>query len=483
MLINLISNAVKFTNAGEISLRVTPADAGKSGVEIQVRDTGIGISPEIQSRLFQPFMQADTSISRRFGGTGLGLSISKHIVTMMGGTLALESVPGVGTTIKLWLPLAVRFAQRPAPDAKGRLAAGCRVLVVDDRETNRDIVSAYLASFGVQTGQAANAGDALARLEEASARGTPYSLAIVDLLMPGTDGLELCRQIKSAPRSQATRLVLLSSLTWSEHYGNPADAGVERLLHKPIRRSELERTIRELAASEPAKTEQAAGPQDVGTERRPLSLNVLVAEDNPVNQLVISEYLTSLGCTATCVDNGLHAVRAFERETFDVILMDCQMPEMDGISATRHIREREQGVASRRTPILAVSAHAFEEDRRRCANAGMDGYITKPFSEEQLYTELVRWKAAKAELCAASQAPITDLGDEAAAGRIVRSARPELHTKLVRIYLDYAPTLISTLGHAQRGADLPGLKLAAHSLKFEQRQCRRRSAVGAVPDA
>ena len=469
VLLNLIGNAIKFTSSGEVSVRVVPTrDAqGNQLVNFEVRDAGVGIDEETQSRLFQPFMQADSSISRRFGGTGLGLSISRHLVGLMGGILAMTSAPGKGTRITFSLPMQLRTSATGTVRTSHTALAGQRILVVDDRESNREIVCSYLAACGAQPEQADGAGQSLSLLKQAANSGRPFVLAVVDLIMPGTDGLALSRLIKSDSTLRSMRLILLSSLSWTDEIGAVRDAGIDRLLHKPVRRTELVNTVAGLlegrVLSENTKTNGAgiARPETL------LALKVLLAEDNPVNQVVATEYLANLGCFVTVVENGLQAVAACEREHFDVVLMDHQMPEMDGITAARIIREREIENKSALTPIIAVTANAFAEDREKGANVGMVGYLSKPFSEDQLCEALQTWaqRASKATPVAAAPAQIPSPKTTPPHDSAFKHARPGLHERLVRVYLDHAPITVANLPRALRLNDALELKMAAHSLK------------------
>jgi signal transduction histidine kinase/CheY-like chemotaxis protein/NO-binding membrane sensor protein with MHYT domain len=428
VMINLIGNAIKFTQSGEVSIRLMPAsdDGSVAGIRFEVRDTGIGIEPEILNKLFQPFTQADSSISRRFGGTGLGLAISRHIVELMGGKMQIESRPGQGTGITFALPLEPYCALNDDRSGTDLKLNGRRILVVDDRETNREIIATYLESAGAKVATSANGQGALDSLRSNSSRGKPFDLVIVDLIMPGIDGLEVGRRIKAASEIAKTRIILLSSMSWTGDVPSVREAGIDRLLHKPIRREELISTAQDLLKDLPVRMggtyseprdavhgliEHAAGSavSDAATmlhhhngkpggparptsdDNQGLGLRVLLAEDNPVNQIVASEYLESLGCFVTSVENGREALEALEKDYFDVVLMDCQMPEMDGLSATRAIRERERSRGGRVMPIIAVTANAYEEDRQKSKEAGMDGYLAKPISQADLARALRQW--------------------------------------------------------------------------------------------
>ena len=483
VLINLIGNAVKFTPKGEVSVRITPVDSEHptSRLKFEVRDTGIGIDAKSLSMLFMPFTQADSSITRKFGGTGLGLSISRHLVGLMGGEMTMTSEPGKGTCISFELPMQVTQPLTSRNSEEDAQLAGKRILVVDDRAANREIVCSYLAACGVQAEPAESGADALNMLEAAAKSGQPFVQAIVDQVMPGMDGLQLCSKIKANPELKATQLILLSSLSWSQDLSVAREAGVERLLHKPIRRNELVSIVTELLSRRQNPSAQlSATSQHVQRNVVVLNLKVLVAEDNPVNQVIATEYLANLGCVAVVAEDGLQAVAAHGREAFDCILMDCQMPEMDGLQATRMIRERENETKAAAIPIIAVTANAYEQDRQRCLEAGMTGYVCKPYSEDSLSAALIEWCPAARQAAAGNVTVLPPArrpdpaagaaGSDLAANCTIiesplRAARPALYAKLIAAFLDHAPQLKTVIANSRRAADLTGLALAAHSLK------------------
>ena len=386
VLVNLIANAVKFTASGEISVRVTPAVSGQivTHVRFEVRDTGIGIDPAVQAKLFQPFMQADTSISRRFGGTGLGLAISRSLVAMMGGTLQLDSTPGKGTLVSFTLPLEVhRAAAAEAHDPDVQLA-GQRVLIVGSRQARIEVLGEYLAGRRAESSHAGTIEEGIARLAASSGAGGAFTAIIVDRSALGTGDGDIIRRLKASSHLSLPPVVLLAAGAGDEDLRAVRRVGFSGVLHAPVRRNELYKMLSALQRCEVALPVCApANAVDVAW-RQQLNLKVLVAEDNPVNQLVAEEYLVNLGCSATLVENGAQALAAIERETFDVVLMDCQMPEMDGLTATRQIRSLERIGKLPAVPIIAVTAHAYEEDRNDCIEAGMNGFVSKPYSEDDL---------------------------------------------------------------------------------------------------
>ncbi len=395
VLLNLLGNAIKFTPVGKVTVRVEAMPkAGNRAIRLEVRDTGVGISPEILAKLCQPFVQGDASISRRYGGSGLGLSISRHLVDKMGGNLQIESTLGAGTTVHFVLTLpeqAGLMAELSLPRLERR-----RMLVVDDCRIDREIVGAYLAATGAWVDQAEGGAQALERLRAAAAGGKPYELVLADAAMPGMDGLELAKRVRSSAPLAGTPFILLSSLSWVGEEPRLRKARLDAHLHKPLRRVELITTVADILCNTAAETAQdadatAALPAAPLQAGNPTEFNVLVAEDNPVNQVVVEEYLTRFGCRCRVVENGKEALAALENNRFDMVFMDCQMPEMDGIAATRAIRQREQQSGGRQTPIVALTANAYDEDRRICFDAGMTGFVAKPFTEQELLDEVKRW--------------------------------------------------------------------------------------------
>jgi len=398
VLLNLVGNAIKFTEIGEVSINVAAVTCEDNAVTLrfEVKDTGIGLAPEARSRLFAPFAQADESTTRRFGGTGLGLVISKQIVEMMGGEIGVESEPGKGSTF--WF--TVRFERQPRggtamPHETYNQMRGKRALIIDDNATNRRIVRHYLEPFGMISEEAENGPQGLAALREAKANQRPFDLVLCDYQMPEMDGMMVCRSIHADPSFDQLPLLILTSLDRRISGTELGACGVAELLSKPIRRQELVasvgravlRTGKDLVSTaDPAKTiTPITLPAEAGISTRPL--RVLVAEDNVVNQRVTLFQLRKIGHKPEIAGDGLEVLEALERSQFDAILMDCQMPEMDGYEATRRIRANPRHAKIR---IIAMTANAMKGDREACIDAGMDDYISKPTAPADLIAALHR---------------------------------------------------------------------------------------------
>lgn len=383
VLLNLVGNAVKFTATGEVSLHVhaRQESADRFELEFVVRDTGAGIAPADQARLFQPFSQVDASTTRLHGGSGLGLSICRGLIALMQGTISLESAVGAGCTFRVAIPFlrAETLPRTPALDAS--LLAGKRTLVVDDNATNRKFLANLLTGWNAPHHLAVDAADCLAQMQAAASEGKPFQLVLLDYQMPRVDGIELARRITATPSFGSPVMMLLTSVCVSPTDAERRAAGIVACLNKPLRKAYLlQRILESLAPVAPAV---AASPAPLAPARM-ANVRVLVAEDNAVNQKVIAQHLKRLGIPHVIAGNGREAVALIERETFDLVLMDCQMPEMDGLAATRHIRARESATGARRLPIIALTAGVAEMNQESCIAAGMDDYMSKPVRWELL---------------------------------------------------------------------------------------------------
>ncbi|WP_374681775.1 response regulator [Accumulibacter sp.] len=488
VLTNLLNNAVKFTRHGEIVIRVSLLDENplQALFRFEVRDSGIGISEEAQARLFNAFVQADSSTTRRYGGSGLGLAIAKRLVEIMHGQIGLHSEAGRGTLFWFEIPL-----RKQDPDARlmvnmVRRLNGLRVLVVDDNATNREILAHQLAGWSMHYTGAAGGQQALQELEQTAER--PFDLAILDLHMPGMDGFELARAIRGELRWAKMPLVMLSSVSVGADHPDRRNAPIDYYLTKPVRQSDLydaTATALSHATSTPAGTPPSPVLMPV-VELVPGKLGgrVLVAEDNAVNQAVAGAMLESLGVAYCLADNGQIALDRLAHESFDLVLMDCQMPEMDGFESTAQIRARQRdGVLCSRLPIVALTANAVEGDRERCLAAGMDDYLSKPFTRERLAATLQRWLPASAPVDASStacspNAPGSVRAQQAAAGeepinphaldtlRLLPGPNGVLLVqKVIGAYLADTPPRFAQLQAAVDAGDAEALRQIAHSLK------------------
>lgn len=403
VLLNLLGNAIKFTERGEVLVTVRreqeelASDGSKVVVRFEVTDTGIGLTPQQQKKLFQPFTQADGSTTRQYGGTGLGLAICKKLAELMGGQIGVISTVGVGSTFWFTARLGV-----PADDGRQTtvapvpFAGNRRILIVDDHAVNRKILEEQLKAHGYSCESMENPCKAIDRLRQAAERGEPFDLAILDMQMPAMDGMQLARCIKAEERINTTRLVLLTSLGRRGDAKLAQEAGFAAYLTKPIRQSQLLDCLNLVLASDGSGKARLEGEPAglitthvISEVRAAMRGHILLVEDNPVNQKVAVKMLEKLGCRVDVAGNGKEAVEAMERIRYALVFMDCQMPEMDGYEATRVIRERE-GVA-RHTPIIAMTANVMAEDREQCLQAGMDDFVSKPVTAPMLATVLNRW--------------------------------------------------------------------------------------------
>jgi two-component system, sensor histidine kinase and response regulator len=392
VLMNLVGNAVKFTERGDVyvhaSVQRDLPDAAI--VRFEVNDTGIGIDAAAQMHLFEPFMQADGSTTRKYGGTGLGLAISKRLVALMGGEIGVRSTPGRGSTF--WFTARFekhRAGAQPAPWLVPPALQGRRVLVVDDSETLRRVLRYELSRCGVDCHIASSGPEALKTLRDAMLRRAPFELVILDREMPVMDGVDLARTIAGDEAVVRPKLVMMTSLGSTGDNDDLLRIGVAECLIKPIKQGTLRDCVaRVLSAADVDPTVQVSRPRPSSTDAPRLGIRVLVAEDNAVNRKLALAQLRQLGYTADTVANGAEAIDALRRLPYDIVLMDCQMPEMDGYEATRRIRS---GGQSARIPIIAMTANAMPEDRDRCLAAGMDDYIRKPVDKRELAAVLAAW--------------------------------------------------------------------------------------------
>lgn len=400
VLLNLGGNAIKFTHQGGITLHAVldAEDAGRATVRFTVTDTGIGIPLAKQQGLFSPFTQLDGSTTRKYGGTGLGLAISRQLAELMGGTIGLIGEEGKGSTF--WFTAVFETQPLELMDEPPPLAdlAGVRVLVVDDHSTNRLLVTALLKGWGCRYGEAADGESALAQLLEAAHGGEPYGVALLDMQMPGMDGAELGQRIKERPEIRDIPLIMLTSLSERGDAARLARLGFAGYLTKPLRQSQLRECLSIVLGREekpPASVASGLVTRHTVSETKKRQAQILLVEDNVTNQLVASKILQKLGYRADIAANGREALAALHGTPYDLVLMDCQMPEMDGFEATRRIRE--SSTLNTKVPVIAMTAFAMKGDRERCLDAGMDDYLSKPVQVSELAAVLERWLFRKAD--------------------------------------------------------------------------------------
>ena len=470
ILLNLVGNAVKFTDTGEVGVEVTVAERSDDDVLLRctVRDTGIGVPEDKRWEIFGAFVQADASTTRRYGGTGLGLTISSQLVEMMGGRLWLESQPGPGSQFHFVVRLAVpEHADAPPPPPLDFRTI--RALVVDDHATNRRILAEILESWQMTAVGVATAGEALDALRAAVAAGQPFHLVLTDALMPDVDGFALAGEIAADERVNAVKIVLLTSAGSPALRGRRAAIFVATLI-KPVKQSELLDAIVTAFAAPDAAARRPRGKPARPSRRHARALRILVAEDNPTNQKLVSALLEQQGHHVSIVGNGRLAVERAAQEPFDLIVMDVQMPEMSGLEATAAIRQAERH-AGRHIPIVALTARAMADDREQCLAAGMDAYVSKPVRAEELFSAIDAIAGVPAAAAPSAPAPPSSPAQKTL-GSVDRSAllagfggRGDLARSVIDVFLTDAPAMLTRLNQAARASNAADLAAAAHAIK------------------
>ena len=397
ILANLINNSLKFTQEGEVFIKVTLVEERNSGVELlfEVKDTGIGIPKDRMDRLFKSFSQIDASTTRKYGGTGLGLAISKGLAETMDGRIGVKSEEGKGSTF--WFT-AVFKCQQTSDDPHARLPAdieGRRILVVDDNRTNREVLGTYLRNWGCRHSLAASGPEAIQMMQQAQAENDPYELAFIDQMMPDMDGTVLGRSIKSDPSLSATLLVLLTSCGVHADASSIEQIGFKAYLRKPVKQSMIFDCLATVFGVVPEKNNCAVleGMVTGQTYEKHLrkDVRVLLAEDNSINRKVALKMLDNFGYSSEAVINGVEVLEKLNSESFHIVLMDIQMPEMDGLEATSMIRQGHANAQVTDIPIIAMTANAMKGDREKCIEAGMNDYIAKPVDSQELFDKLEKW--------------------------------------------------------------------------------------------
>jgi two-component system sensor histidine kinase/response regulator len=470
ILTNLLSNAIKFTQRGEVavSVRALSTPPATMRVRFEVRDTGVGMAADSLERIFDAFSQADGTTTRRFGGTGLGLSIVRQLVHMLGGEIGVHSTPGAGSTFWFELPLEVDPESSAQPPPAPVLLQGLRALAVDDNEASLDALTSQLSALGLQVDTASDPAVALARTAATSA----CDLILIDLHMPGMDGLALARAVRARhPHAARPRLFLLTDVGSTPDADRLRSAGIDGWLQKPVRLLDLR--CRLMEAIQPGSCAAGAAPARPAVSRHTHRARVLLVEDNEVNQAVAQRMLEALGCRVQLAGNGREAVEACTRARFDLVLMDCQMPEMDGYSAAADLRSREAGTG-RRVPIVALTANALAGDRERCLAAGMDDFLTKPFQRERLAATLSRWLpllhepsygGPMPEPGSSAQRTLLDRSALEAIRALQSEAAPDLLAQVVHLYFESAADMLARLRAGLAAGDHEAVRIAAHTLK------------------
>jgi signal transduction histidine kinase/DNA-binding response OmpR family regulator len=459
--VNLIGNAVKFSNEGGISLNVT-AEANdhddRTMIEISVSDTGIGIGSDVLSRMQDPFAQEDASISRRFGGTGLGLSITRHLVELMGGTLDITSEKGAGTHVTVAIPFVVGDANQDCDRATDSELDGVRLLVAGIQDIHQEIVRSYLSESGAIVTCVASPPEALTLLRDPGRDDTPFAAVIIDQALPNNGGSELCRIIETDEDISCAGALMLTSLGWKEEAGRDGKIEFAEMLTKPVRRRELNQSIMRVLHRSRSSSHRSDELIERPDSQR-YSGRVLIVEDNPVNEEVARAHIESFGCATHSVCNGREAIATFENQSFDLIFMDLQMPELDGLAATQKIREIEQSRGAGATPIVALTATAFRHERQACLDVGMNGYISKPFAEHELESMLRKF------LQSAHHTADELVAEDLTGLPSIDRSKPEFAVRLIDTYLQHSLTMLCQLkvGLEEKNAD--DLRRTAHSLK------------------
>ena len=484
ILTNLAGNAVKFTQAGEVAIRVSLIDETRDGVRLRfsVSDTGIGVPIESQRNLFQPFTQVDASTTRKFGGTGLGLAISRQLVELMGGEIGVASEERQGAEFWFTVHLEKQRGEMRAEPPPAPVAAGTRALIVDDNATSRTHLGKHLAAWGMRTGEVADGPDALDALTRAVDRQDPFQLALIDLQMPGMDGDALLRTIRADHRLNALKTVVLIPLGIPVGDNRQEGAGFDAWLNKPVGNPALSAVLATLLGNpeSAARVMPHEAPDDATAAliRRMASggkARILIAEDNPANQEVALGMLKRLGLTADAVANGREVLEALAIIPYSLVLMDVQMPEMDGFETTRRIRDVTSSVLDHRIPVIALTAYALAGDRDRCLRAGMNGYLSKPIVPEALADALTTWlfgrpgsdaaadgrQPTSAPKPAGRSAAVWDR--QALLGRLLGDA--DLARTIVAGFLEELPAQLEAIAGMLQADDVAGIERQAHMIK------------------
>ena len=471
VLTNLVGNAIKFTEKGGIVIRVSSVSQTpqKVTMRFEVKDTGIGISREAQSRIFREFSQADGSTTRKHGGSGLGLAISKELVEMMGGEIHVESQLGVGATFWFTANFERQASREGAAATIGQLT-GVRALIVDANAVSSGILRTQIGNWEMTAQVAETPKQAIDLLAQAASRGAPYDVALIDLRLPGMDAEQLARTIRGRADMAKVRLIMVTRRHVDAKHAR--DSGFDACLVKPVRQTALYECLVNVMAGRTAEVGAAIAAQKPVLETPAGTRGeILLVEDNVINQQVALGILQIKGYSVTMANNGREALDMWARRTFDLILMDCAMPEMDGYEATREIRVREQA-SGKRVPIVALTANAMAHDREECLSAGMDDHLAKPFSMQAIQEMLDRWIPVSTVAVPRSPNPATPRAQQALdrqvldeLSRMLGGGKPDMLASLINLYLAESPKLVGELKRAAGAGDAKEIARVAHSLK------------------
>lgn len=483
ILSNLLSNAIKFTSQGHITVEISLADNPNASavtaeaerpywVKFTVNDTGIGISEDVLPHLFQPFSQADNSTTRKYGGTGLGLSICKQLANVMSGEIEVHARIGEGTTFTVNLPLRASSREfNPAALSGSANLAGLRLLLIEEPPAYPNALQNHCLSWGMSVDTAGNGTLALDMLKKSANTPRPYDLAIID----SRDALQLGRQIISAP-GQAHMPLIMAISPLHKDTTAAKQIGYTSFVKKPVRKADLYQSLQSALGASARLPRQENPVTMPATPTAQLSSQILLVEDNRVNQAVAQAMLQSFGCSVEIAENGLEALQAVDRKSYDLVLMDCMMPKMDGYETTEEIRRRQNSGDLPRFPIIALTANAIEGDREKCLLAGMDDYLTKPFESVALYNIITRWAGTTTDRIAepAASAGTVESSIDASALEAIRIVDPsggnELLRQVVMLYISNAGTLLQALEQAMAEGECSAIRSASHTLKSSSRQ-------------
>ncbi len=480
---NLISNALKFTKRGEVVVRVETLahlDNNDIQLKISVQDTGIGISSKAKAYIFNAFSQADNSTTRKYGGTGLGLAICHQLVALMGGVMHVESKENKGSTFSFTIKLKLQpIDTQPIQEkASVELLSGLKALVVDDNATSQELLSLQMSAWGIETISAFKGQEAINLLNQSSKLNDPFDIAILDWKMPEMNGIELANILYADPQFSELKLVMLSSAAFDEETTESLTAGVKQYLRKPIKKAELLNCLINLIQDKPTHSSNSALIKTKATKSLQTP-RILLAEDNPINQEVALTMLRNMGCDIKVAGNGLEALTAFKENQYDLVLMDCNMPKMDGFTAANEIRQHEKNhTKSIQIPIIALTADVQKGIKENCIKSGMNDYLSKPFSANQLQKMAEKWlisavpNISKEETPAPQQRKIlrekSSVIDKKALDKIKalqKNGSSALLNRIIKLYLDDTPNLVQNMTIALKQNDRAALNTAAHSLK------------------